>query len=188
MKFRDGSKFEAKIVDNQGNPRAGQTVTFNINGIFYKKTTDANGVASLSINLKASNYIITSTFNGLNAANSVRVAPDYLYYTIGNNPLDYGYYMNEYNKFSFDWYYIPQYEAMVRTIYDLYGNQGMEIQDQYVKYGLKYVCYEAGTGKEIRLNSAGEVIMWSYGRGYTEQYIKYDKYNNIEARGKWIYQ
>ena len=188
MKFRDGSKFEAKIVDNQGNPHAGQTVTFNINGVFYTKTTDADGIARLSINLPAGEYIITSSYNGLNAANSVNIAPDYLYYTIGSNPLDYDYYMNEYNKFSFDWHYSPQWGAMVRTIYDVYGNQGMEIQDQYIHYGTKYVCWEESTGKEITLNSAGEVIRWSYGRGYSEEYIRYDYNNNIIERGKWVYQ
>ena len=188
MKFRDGSKFEAKIVDNQGNPHAGQTVTFNINGVFYTKTTDADGIARLSINLPAGEYIITSSYNGLNAANSVNIAPDYLYYTIGSNPLDYDYYMNEYNKFSFDWHYSPQWDSMVRTIYDVYGNQGMEIQDQYIHYGTKYVCWEESTGKEITLNSAGEVIRWSYGRGYSEEYIRYDYNNNIIERGKWVYQ
>ena len=188
MKFRDGSKFEVKVLDGQGNPYSSKIVTFNINGVFYQRMTDDNGIASLSINLLAGDYIITSSFNGLNAANNVRIAPDYLYYTIGSNPLDYDYYMNKYNKFTFDWYYSPQWDAMVRTIYDIYGNQGMEIQDQYVKYGVKYSCWEAATGKEITLNSAGEVIQWSYGRGYTEEYIRYDYNNNIIERGKWVYE
>ena len=69
MKYHDGSKFEAKLLDGHGNPFAGQTVTFNINGVFYQRTTDDNGIARLSINLPAGNYIITSTYNGLNAAN-----------------------------------------------------------------------------------------------------------------------
>ena len=76
MKFRDGSKFEAKVLDGQGNPYAGQTVTFNINGVFYTKTTDADGIARLSINLPAGTYIITSMYNGLNAANNVKIASD----------------------------------------------------------------------------------------------------------------
>ena len=76
MKFRDGSKFEAKVLDGQGNPYAGQTVTFNINGVFYTKTTDADGIARLNINLPAGTYIITSMYNGLNAANNVKIASD----------------------------------------------------------------------------------------------------------------
>ncbi len=51
MKYKDGSQFEAKILDGQGRPYAGQTVTFNINGVFYTKTTEADGIARLKINL-----------------------------------------------------------------------------------------------------------------------------------------
>ena len=35
MKYKDGSKFEAKFLDGQGKHYAGQNVTFNINGVFY---------------------------------------------------------------------------------------------------------------------------------------------------------
>ncbi|MBR6023617.1 MAG: Ig-like domain repeat protein [Methanobrevibacter sp.] len=74
MSYRDGSKFEAKILDGQGKPYAGQSVTFNINGVFYKKATGADGVARLNINLIAGEYIITSSYNGLNAANKVTIS------------------------------------------------------------------------------------------------------------------
>ena len=74
MKYKDGSKFEAKILDAQGKPYADQTVTFNINGVFYTKTTGADGIASLNINLLAGEYIITSMYNGLNAANKVTIS------------------------------------------------------------------------------------------------------------------
>ncbi|MBR6023619.1 MAG: Ig-like domain repeat protein [Methanobrevibacter sp.] len=74
MSYKDGSKFEAKILDGQGKPYVGQTVTFNINGIFYQKTTGDDGVARLTINLIAGEYIITSTYNGLNAANKVTIS------------------------------------------------------------------------------------------------------------------
>ena len=74
MKYGDGSKFEAKILDGQGRPYAGQTVKFNINGVFYTKTTGADGIARLNINLLPGQYIITSTYNGLNAANKVTIS------------------------------------------------------------------------------------------------------------------
>ena len=74
MKYKDGSQFEAKILDGQGRPYAGQTVTFNINGVFYTKTTGADGIARLKINLLAGEYIITSMYNGLNAANKVTIS------------------------------------------------------------------------------------------------------------------
>ncbi|WP_407421898.1 carboxypeptidase-like regulatory domain-containing protein [Methanobrevibacter sp.] len=184
MKFCDGSKFEAKLLDGEGNSYSGQKITFNINGVFYDRTTDVNGIARLNINLNPGDYIITSSYNGLNIANTIRITPDPMYYTIGSNPLDYNYYMNEYNKFSLDWYYIDQYDSNVKTIYDIYGNMGMELQN--VRYGTKYICYEASTLKEIALNSDGEVISWTIARDYGEQYILYDQYNNIIARGHWI--
>jgi hypothetical protein len=74
MRYKDGSKFEAKILDGQGRPYAGQTVSFNINGVFYQRVTGDDGVARLSINLIAGEYIITSMFNGLNAANKVTIS------------------------------------------------------------------------------------------------------------------
>ena len=74
MKYRDGSKFEAKILDGQGRPYAGQTVKFNINGVFYTKTTGSDGIARLNINLLPGQYIITSSYNGLNAANKVTIS------------------------------------------------------------------------------------------------------------------
>ena len=71
MKYKDGSKFEVKILDGQGKPYAGQTVTFNINGVFYQKATGEDGVARLNINLLAGEYVITTTYNGLNSANKI---------------------------------------------------------------------------------------------------------------------
>ena len=59
MKYRDGTKFEAKLLDGQGKPFAGQTITFNINGVMYNRVTDGSGVARLNLNLMAGEYIIT---------------------------------------------------------------------------------------------------------------------------------
>ena len=74
MKYRDGSKFEAKLVDGQGNPFAGQNITFNVNGVFYDRTTDASGIARLNINLMPGEYIITSSYNGSNIANKITIS------------------------------------------------------------------------------------------------------------------
>ncbi|MBQ9025783.1 MAG: hypothetical protein IJ104_05335, partial [Methanobrevibacter sp.] len=74
MHYRDGSKFKSTLLDSQGNPLANKTVTFNINGVFYNRTTDSDGVASLNINLMAGEYIITSMYeNGAAIANKVTV-------------------------------------------------------------------------------------------------------------------
>ena len=74
MKYKDGSKFEAKILDGQGNPYPNQKVTFNINGVFYERFTADDGIARLNINLMAGEYIITTSYNGMNAANKVTIS------------------------------------------------------------------------------------------------------------------
>ena len=73
MKYRDGTQFKVNLVDGQGKPYAGQSVTFNINGVFYNRVTDSTGTARLNINLMPGEYIITSSFNGSSTANRVTV-------------------------------------------------------------------------------------------------------------------
>ena len=72
-KYGDSSKFKVSLVDGVGNPYAGQNVTFNINGVFYTHLTNEVGVAHLDINLQPGEYIITSSYNGSNIANTVKV-------------------------------------------------------------------------------------------------------------------
>ena len=74
MTYRDGSKFNVTLLDGKGNPYSGQNVTFNVNGVFYERTTDDNGVAHLNINLMAGEYIITSSYNGSNIANKITIS------------------------------------------------------------------------------------------------------------------
>ena len=63
MSYRDGTKFEVKVLDGQGNAYPNQNITFNINGVFYQKVTDDDGYARLNINLMPGEYIITSEYN-----------------------------------------------------------------------------------------------------------------------------
>ncbi len=74
MKYRDGTQFKVTLVDGQGKPYAGQTITFNINGVFYNRVTDSSGIARLNINLMAGKYIITSSYNGSSIANTVTIS------------------------------------------------------------------------------------------------------------------
>ena len=74
MKYRDGTKFAATLVDGQGKAYAGQTVKFNINGVMYSRVTDSAGQAKLNINLMAGKYIITSSYNGSNIANTITIS------------------------------------------------------------------------------------------------------------------
>ena len=73
MKYHDGTHFVSTLVDGHGRPFANQFVTFNINGVFYSKITDNSGQAKLKINLLAGKYIITSSYNGSNIANTITI-------------------------------------------------------------------------------------------------------------------
>ena len=74
MTYMDGSKFEATLLDGQGSPLKGEKITFNINGVFYNRTTDENGTAKLNIKLMAGEYIITSMYeNDAAIANKVTI-------------------------------------------------------------------------------------------------------------------
>ena len=73
MKYHDGTQFKAILLDGKGKPFAGQKVTFNVNGVFYDRTTDENGIARLNINLMPGEYIITSSYNGSSIANKITI-------------------------------------------------------------------------------------------------------------------
>ena len=73
MKYMDGSQFKAQLVDGKGKPYPKQDVTFNINGVFYNRATDSDGVAKLNIRLLAGQYIITSSYNGCNITNKITI-------------------------------------------------------------------------------------------------------------------
>ena len=74
MTYGDGSNFTAQALDGQGKPLANQNVTFNINGVFYNKVTDDNGVASLTIRLMSGKYIITSYWNDFQTGNTIIIS------------------------------------------------------------------------------------------------------------------
>lgn len=75
LSIRYGSRasFDATLVDGRGRLYSGQVVTFNINGVFYERMTSDNGVASLNIRLQTGKYLITSSFNGCNVANTITI-------------------------------------------------------------------------------------------------------------------
>ena len=74
MTYGDGSNFTAQTLDGQGKPLANQNVTFNINGVFYNKITDDNGVASLTMRLMSGKYIITSYWNDFQTGNTIIIS------------------------------------------------------------------------------------------------------------------
>jgi hypothetical protein len=73
MTFEDGTTYDVTLLDGQGNPFANQTITINIHGVFYNKTTDENGTARLLINLNPGLYIATAYYNDYATSNVVWV-------------------------------------------------------------------------------------------------------------------
>ena len=74
--YKNASQYRVKVYDDAGKPvKSGEIVTFNINGIFYNRTTDENGYAQLTINLDAGNYRITSEYKGCKISNDIKVLP-----------------------------------------------------------------------------------------------------------------
>jgi predicted outer membrane repeat protein len=72
-KYGEAKAFEATLLDGTGKPLANEKVTFNINGVFYERTTNEAGIAKLNINLQPGKYTITSSYNGANIANKVTI-------------------------------------------------------------------------------------------------------------------
>ena len=74
-RYKNNTQYYAKFLDTSGRPLANQGVTFNINGIFYTRTTDNSGVAKLNINLIPGDYTITAInpVNGDQCSNKVKV-------------------------------------------------------------------------------------------------------------------
>ena len=77
--YKNESQFKANVGE------ANETVTFEINGINYTRTTNENGTAKLNINLGPGNYTIKTTYNNITVENSIEVLPT----LIGNNLIKY---------------------------------------------------------------------------------------------------
>ena len=74
MKYRDGSKFEVKVLDGTGDALTNANVNLNINGVLYTRISDDEGIARLNINLMPGQYIITSSYNTLNISNKITIS------------------------------------------------------------------------------------------------------------------
>ncbi|WP_407414009.1 carboxypeptidase-like regulatory domain-containing protein, partial [Methanobrevibacter sp.] len=71
--YRNASKYSVKVLDEKGSPLSGAEVKFNINGVFYTRISDINGVASLSINLNPGTYTITAEYDSSMVSNTIKV-------------------------------------------------------------------------------------------------------------------
>ena len=73
--YLNASKFQTTIYNKDGSLAVNKEVTFNINGVLYTRKTDSKGAASLAINLRPGEYIITTMFDRLSIGNKVKVLP-----------------------------------------------------------------------------------------------------------------
>lgn len=76
--YKNGTQYHVKVVDAQGNPVSGEKVVVELNGKSFKNlrytiVTDANGIATLVINLAVGNYDITAYYNGQVLRNTITV-------------------------------------------------------------------------------------------------------------------
>lgn len=142
--YRNDSNFEVKIYNKDGTLAINKEVTFNINGVFYQKTTDSNGIARLCIALRPGNYIITTIVDGLDIGNNINVLPTLVTSDLSMKYLD-G------SKFT------------AQTL----DGQGNPLTNQNVSFNINGVLYQKVTDKEgiASLNItllAGEYIITSY--------------------------
>lgn len=74
--YKNDSQYTVKVLGPDGKAvSGGKNVTFNINGVFYTRQTNAEGIAKLNINLAPGNYIITAEYDGCKVSNKIIVRP-----------------------------------------------------------------------------------------------------------------
>ena len=74
--YRNASQYTVKVIGDDGKAvGAGETVTFNVNGVFYNRTTNESGIAKLNINLQPGDYIITAEYKDCRVSNNITVLP-----------------------------------------------------------------------------------------------------------------
>ena len=67
-------KFTAKLVNYKGSVLKYKYVTFKFKGKTYKRKTNANGIATLSLNnLKRAKYTVYSSYGKLTVKNTITV-------------------------------------------------------------------------------------------------------------------
>ncbi|MDL2246790.1 Ig-like domain repeat protein [Methanobrevibacter sp. OttesenSCG-928-K11] len=71
--FTENKTYDVKVLDEHGQPLAGQTVEINIHGRIYNKISGSDGIARLNINLDPGSYIATATWNSYSTSNIIKV-------------------------------------------------------------------------------------------------------------------
>lgn len=75
--YKNDTHYYATFYGSDGNLLINASVTFNINGVFYTRITNDDGVARLNINLEPGNYVLTAInpVNGEMCSNNITVLP-----------------------------------------------------------------------------------------------------------------
>ena len=74
--YRNDSQFVIRIRGEDGEwAKAGEEVTFNINGVFYTRYSNETGHVKLNINLDPGNYVVTSYYKDCSEGNNITVLP-----------------------------------------------------------------------------------------------------------------
>ena len=75
--YHNSSQYYATFIDGSGDVLDNVDVIFNINGVFYTRHTNQNGVAKLNINLNSGSYILTAynPVDGCSFSNRIAVLP-----------------------------------------------------------------------------------------------------------------
>ena len=146
--YQNESQFVVKVYDKSGKLAINKTVQFNINGMFYTKTTNDKGIANLNINLNPGNYQITTIVDGLNIGSNICVLPTLITKDLTTNYLD----NSKFNATTLD-------------------NQGNPLANQTVKFNINGVIYNKITNNDgiasLNINLiAGKYIITSYWRDY----------------------
>ena len=72
--YRNATQYTVKVIGDDGKAvGAGETVTFNVNGVLYNRTTNESGIAKLNINLHPGKYIITAEYKNCRVSNNITV-------------------------------------------------------------------------------------------------------------------
>lgn len=73
MEYNSGAKYTVTLYQGNGSVAKNKNIKFNINGVMYTRTSDENGTASLNINLRPGDYVITGEFDGCWVSNLIKV-------------------------------------------------------------------------------------------------------------------
>jgi hypothetical protein len=141
--YRCNKQYEVQLYHTDGTVAPNETVTFNINGLFYTRVSNEKGIAILNINLDAGTYSISVLWDGMVKGDEIEVLP-----TITANDL----YMDYLDGSKF-----------VANVVDCQGNP---LEGATVHFNVNGVIYErtTDTGGDAKLNinlQAGRYIITS---------------------------